>query len=221
MRERIVLIMASCIICGEETTKVYDKQLDVTFFHCSNCEFIHQDPTSHIDNAKEKKQYDHHQNSFENQGYVDYLQNFLDDYVLPLKKAGIALDFGSGPGPVLYELMKNYFKEVRHYDPFYHPDERYKEERFDVITSTEVAEHFADPLKEFKHLKDLLKEDGYLVIMTSFRTMDIPTFLTWWYRRDPTHISFYHTKTFEEIVEKVGLKIIKHNKKNVIILKRA
>lgn len=209
------------MICGEPTNTVYDEQLDVTFYHCDYCEFIHQDPTSHVDQVKEKEQYDHHQNSLENQGYVDYLQHFLDEYVLPLEKDGMALDFGSGPGPVLFELMKHHFHEVRHYDPYYHPDDGYKEETFDVITSTEVVEHFADPLKEFHHLKDLLKEDGYLVVMTSFRTMDVSKFLSWWYRRDTTHISFYHMKTFEEIVQRVGLKIVKHNQKNVIILKRA
>jgi len=97
------------------------------------------------------------------------------------------------------------------------------------VTAAEV--YFKDVVKalpEFpkikeneEGLKDLLKEDGYLVVMTSFRTMDVTDFLSWWYRRDTTHISFYHVKTFEEIVHRVGLKIVKHNQKNVIILKRA
>jgi len=220
MRERIVLV-GKCIICGEQTNSIYDEQLRLTFLECPSCEFVHQDPASHANKEDEKHLYDSHQNSFENLGYVKYLQNFLDGYVLPLHKHGIALDFGSGPGPVLYELMKNHFQEVRHYDPYYHPDKDYMEEHFDVITSTEVAEHFSDPLKEFRHLKSLLKDDGYLVVMTSFRTMDMDEFLTWWYRRDMTHISFYTVKTFDVIAAKVGLEIVEHNKKNVIILKRA
>jgi SAM-dependent methyltransferase len=221
MKEETTHIMADCIICHSPTNEVVDQQLKLTFYHCPNCEFIYQDPTSHVDKNLEKSQYDHHQNSFQNQGYVDYLKNFLDEEVLPVKDTGIALDFGSGPGPVLYELMKGHFTEVRHYDPFYHPDESYIDVKFDVITSTEVVEHFSDPLKEFSHLKELLKDEGYLFIMTNFRTMDLDEFLTWWYRRDSTHISFYHLKTFEEICSKTGLKIVSHNKKNVIILKRA
>ena len=213
--------MANCVICGHSVNEVYDKQLDTTFLHCPNCEFIYQEKAAHVSKEEEKKQYDYHQNSFENQGYVDYLKNFMDEYVLPLNKNGIALDFGSGPGPVLYELMKGHFEEVRQYDPFYHPDDSYIDMQFDVITSTEVVEHFTNPLDEFRHLKRLLKKDGYLVVMTNFRTMDIDAFLTWWYRRDTTHISFYHLKTFEEICRKIGLKIVMHNKKNVIILKRA
>lgn len=221
MKEKVGLIVDKCIICQSQVEATYDEKLDLTFYRCLHCEFVHQDPTTHVDGVKEKEQYDFHDNSFENEGYVDYLTKFMDSYVVPLNKAGAALDFGSGPGPVLSELLKKHFELVLHYDPYYHPDESYKKKTFDVITSTEVAEHFSDPLKEFRHLKSLLREDGYLVIMTSFRTMDMEEFLGWWYRRDSTHISFYRVKTFEEIARQLGLKIVSHNEKNVIILKRA
>lgn len=215
------LVMAKCMICQSNVQEVVDHQLDTTFFHCPVCEFVYQEPASHVNKEKEKEQYDFHENSFENEGYVNYLRTFLKTHVLPLNKTGIALDFGSGPGPVLYELMKEYFDQVYHYDPFYHPSEDFKKHTYDVVTSTEVVEHFTDPIKEFTRLKELLKDDGYLVVMTNFRTMDMDQFLHWWYRRDTTHISFYHVKTFEKIADKIGFKIVSQNEKNVIILKRA
>lgn len=213
--------MDKCILCGSKVEGIFDPQLKLTFYHCLTCEFVYQDQQTHASLDEEKDLYDFHQNSFENIGYVTYLRNFLESHVLPLKKSGRALDFGSGPGPVLYELLKEHFDEVAHYDPFYHPDESYLKQSYDVITSTEVVEHMKDPMKEFARLRSLLKEDGYLVIMTSFRLMDMKEFLTWWYRRDQTHISFYHPKTFAYIAKEVGLEIIRHNEKNVIILKRA
>lgn len=213
--------MDKCLLCSGQVDKVYDPQLDLDFYHCKSCEFVYQAPNTHASLEEEKALYDHHQNSFENIGYVNYLQKFLNEHVLPLNKGGLALDYGSGPGPVLFALMQEHFEEVYHYDPFYHPEESYLDQQYDVITSTEVVEHFVDPLKEFAKLRDLLKEDGYLVIMTNFRLMDMEEFLSWWYRRDQTHISFYHPNTFAFIADKLGLKIVSDNGKNVIILKRA
>jgi SAM-dependent methyltransferase len=221
MKEKVEAKVDKCILCKSEVEEVYDPQLKLFFYHCPICEFVYQDQKSHASLEEEKDQYDFHQNSFENIGYVNYLRRFLEDHVLPLKKSGKALDFGSGPGPVLYELLKEHFEEVAHYDPFYHPDLSALDQKYDVITSTEVVEHMKDPMKEFRRLRNLLKEDGYLVIMTSFRLMDMEEFLTWWYRRDSTHISFYHPKSFAYIAGQVGLKILKDNEKNVIILKRA
>jgi hypothetical protein len=41
---------------------------------------------------------------------------------------------------------------------------------------------------------------GWLGIMTSFLTTD-DAFESWYYRRDPTHVTFYSEKTFEVIAE--------------------
>ena len=213
--------MDKCPICGGQVVEVYDAQLKIDFYHCKTCEFVYQSPNTHASLEEEKAQYDYHQNSFENIGYVHYLQKFLEGHVLPLNKNGVALDYGSGPGPVLYELMKEHFEEVMHFDPFYHPNPSYLTRKYDIITSTEVVEHFKHPMEEFAKLRDLLKEDGYLVIMTNFRLMDMDEFLTWWYRRDQTHISFYHPKTFAYIASKLGFTLVSDNGKNVIILKRA
>ncbi len=55
---------------------------------------------------EERAEYDLHENSIEDMGYVNYLDNFLIKAVDPYINEGQALDFGCGPEPVLAELLK-------------------------------------------------------------------------------------------------------------------
>jgi hypothetical protein len=55
--------------------------------------------------------------------------------------------------------------------------------------------------------------------MTLFIKEEID-FQDWWYRRDPTHVTFYHQDTFEHIAECFGLEVVKSNDKNIILLKK-
>ena len=106
------------------------------------------------------------------------------------------------------------------YDPFFNPNSDYLERKYDLITTTEVVEHFTTPMVEFEHILSLLKNDGYLVIMTNFNTFTDEEFLKWWYRRDMTHISFYRVKTFEYIANMYNLKLVSHNDKNVVVFQK-
>jgi 2-polyprenyl-3-methyl-5-hydroxy-6-metoxy-1,4-benzoquinol methylase len=94
-------------------------------------------------------------------------------------------------------LKKDGFK-VSLYDPFFYPDTNVLSLKYDFITCTETAEHFYNPFKEFNTLDKLLKPGGWLGIMTSFLTTH-DMFENWYYRRDPTHVTFYAKKTFQVI----------------------
>jgi 2-polyprenyl-3-methyl-5-hydroxy-6-metoxy-1,4-benzoquinol methylase len=209
-----------CVVCGGETSLLKDKQLPVTYHVCTVCDFISKDESLRLSNEVEQLQYDRHNNTMESTGYVDMFKELIKEYIEPLAVTRNVLDFGSGPGPVLYELLAEEGYNVSHYDPFYHPDVTYKESSFQLITSTEVVEHFFDPVKEFLHLSNLLEEGGYLLIMTHIRNKGLDVFLHWWYRRDVTHVSFYHLNTLEYIARVCGLEIIKHNNKNIILFKK-
>ena len=141
-------------------------------------------------------------------------------HVNPLDIKRNILEFGSGPYPALKILLGERGYNVFDFDPFYNNNDDYKNRKYQLITTTEVVEHFTNPLKEFSHLFDLLEEDGYLVIMTRFRTMDIEEFLKWWYRRDLTHISFFNLKTFEYIGNKYDADIVSHNDVNIITMQK-
>lgn len=211
----------TCNICGTTTSELNDPQLKVTYSVCTECEFIYKDIENHVSLEQEHKEYKNHNNSFESKGYVQMFERFINDYIKPLHIKGVGLEYGSGPGPVLKELLSREGFTMYDFDPFFNPNEEYKVRTYDLITSTEVVEHFVDPIKEFKHLASLLKDDGYLVLMTNFHFNDHDLFLKWWYRRDFTHISFYTPKTFLRIAKICKLDFVGHNSKNVVILKKA
>lgn len=212
--------MSNCIICQSETYTLVDPQLKIEYSKCKTCHFTYKKREYHISLEKEKSEYDQHNNSFESIGYVQMFERFINEFINPLKITKKVLEYGSGPGPVLKELLRRIGHDIYDYDPFFNPNEEYKNHTYELITSTEVFEHFVDPIKELTHLVSLLEPKGYLVIMTSLNTFTDEQFLNWWYRRDRTHISFYHTATFEYISAIFDLDIINTNHKNVIVLQK-
>jgi hypothetical protein len=208
-----------CMICGANTYLLDDKQIRVTYSVCDECGFIYKNIEHHVSPELELKEYGHHNNSFESKGYVLMFESLIANFIEPLNISGKALDFGSGPGPVLKELLKRVGYEVFDYDPFFNSNKEYLENKYKLITVTEVVEHFFTPLSEFKHLKSLLDDDGYLVIMTRLNPLALDDFLNSSYRRERTHVSFYSLKTIEYIANKYDLIIENHNNKNIIVLK--
>ena len=205
-----------CKVCGSTTIRVYDKQFDINYFRCPDCEFISMDQSRIVSFHEERKIYDMHNNTIENQGYVDMFKEFIDTCVLPYKKQGKLLDFGSGPEPVLVQVIDRDYKfETMHYDIHYSPTMVYEGHLFDVIVSTEVVEHINEPLEFFQLLSSLLRKDGILSIMTLFHLNDDEHFSGWWYRRDKTHVSFYTPKTLIRIANLCGLDLIYTDKKRM------
>lgn len=213
-------MQTKCIICGSDTEKIDDSQINVIHDYCPNCGFIYKGKEYHLEMHNEHEQYILHNNTMENEGYVNIFLDLISEYIKPLGVMRKVLEFGSGPGPVLKALLKREGYDVCDFDPFFNDNTEYLNNKYQLITSTEVIEHFSDPLKEFKHLYNLLEKDGYLLIMTRLRKMGIEEFLNWWYRRDLTHISFYTMGTIEYIARKLNMKIMKTNNENIILLQK-
>ena len=217
--------MSKCLICESKTSSLTDSHIKNSFVYviyhvCQSCGFTFKDSRFRVDPLKEKEQYDFHDNSFENPGYVEMFKRFIAAAIDPFITTGKVLEFGSGPGPVLGTLLKEKGFDVSLYDPFYEPNEAVFKEQYDLITSTEVFEHFFEPLKTLETLLKSLKKDGFLAVMTSFRVMSDEAFLTWWYRRDSTHVSFYTLEAFEEIEKRFNLERLYTNEKNYIVFKK-
>ena len=208
-----------CKICLKNARTIYDPQYDHNYYACDNCGFIFLDDSNVVSPEQEKKEYSFHQNSFDNEGYVNMFRDFIKQAILPYKlQIKTALDFGSGPGPVLAKLLRQEGFKTDIYDKYFSPDKVYLNKKYDLITATEVLEHLPDPLATLKLLKSLLSEKGIIAIMTLFHPDSDEDFKQWWYRRDATHISFYTPKTMRQMAELLGLNVLLVDKKNLCVL---
>lgn len=196
-----------CAICDEVTRQLYDPQFDLTYQCCDHCGFIGQDRGQLILFEEEREEYDRHENDINNEGYVNFFKRFLDAALIPYARLGDGLDFGSGPEPVLSQVMaRDYGTRPDIYDLHYSPEKVYQGKVYDYIVTTEVIEHVKDPKSVLRMFHQLLKPDGVVAIMTLFHEDDDDLFLKWWYRRDVTHISFFLPRTFDRMAKDIGFK---------------
>lgn len=187
------------------------------YFSCSQCSLAFADPQQWLSAADEKAYYATHENSIEDAGYVQFLQHLLTP-LLPLLTPGMqALDYGCGPGPTLSKLLAAAGIACDDYDPFFFPAQL--RSQYDVITATECFEHFHNPHAELSRLSGLLREGGYLGLMTS-RWADAEYFSRWHYTRDPTHVVFMQEKTPDWIARHYDLEVVWRDNPRVVIFRK-
>lgn len=207
-----------CILCKSENTQLLDIKNDPRYyFYCEECSLIFTDPYFHLEPESERKRYLEHDNGLHQQGYVKFLERIIKpslQYLTPRMKG---LDYGCGPEPTLSKLLAQRGIRCYDYDPFFdfdHPLEVY-----DFIFVTECLEHFYHPLVEWQNLSELIKIDGILGIMTE-QWESLEAFQNWYYKRDLTHVCFYHQKTFEYISHQFGYDILYRDRNRSLILKK-
>lgn len=103
-----------CKICGSDTREFLDKQFNVTYYHCGICEFISKDEATIVSPEDEKAEYDLHNNSYDDEGYLNMFRRFYDRSIKDFANGGhAALDFGSGPEPVLLDCYRKSMAIIR------------------------------------------------------------------------------------------------------------
>ncbi len=210
-----------CKICKKNTRIIHDTQFSIDYYKCDSCQFISMDQNKKVPFEEEKALYDTHENSIENEGYVNRFKNFIDTGIIPFIQTGTLLDFGSGPEPVLIQVInRDYQFTTDHYDLHYATDKVYRNKQYNIIVSTEVIEHMDEPLEAFIFFRQHLKKNGILAIMTLFHYNEDTSFKKWWYRRDETHISFYTPHTLKILADKTGFELIYHDNKHIATFKR-
>ena len=163
------------------------------------------------------KRYLKHENSLENEGYVQMFQEKID--ILKAYEIRSALDYGCGYEPVLKTLLERQGIEVDVYDLNFFPDIS-RSKLYDLVISTETFEHFRNPSEEISRISEKIVQGGILAIMTQFYPDDDKAFADWYYKNDPTHIIFYCPKTFQWIAERKGFKLIFNNGYDFVLLRK-
>ncbi len=200
-----------CKICQSETKELLVENL--LYHECDNCEFIFLDEKHYPSDSQAKERYLLHNNSMENLGYVNMFEDFISKGILPFKNnQAKILDFGSGPVPVLAEILKRKEFDVDIFDLYFANNKISK--KYDIITATEVFEHLKNPMKTIEEIKQYLNKDAILAVMTQFIPDD---FTNWRYRRDITHFCFYSHKTMEFIANKFNFEIVFIDDKKICV----
>lgn len=178
------------------------------------------DPDFRLDQKAERIRYELHQNSFNDPGYTGFLLPLLNtvlsevhNLVNNAKLSG--LDFGSGRISYFKEQLESKDLELKNskkskannieislYDPYFWPAQETLKNQYDFVICSEAMEHFYYPKTEFATLKKILKSGGFLAFMSHFYDDKID-FESWFYRRDPTHVSFYSRATLMWICEHI------------------
>jgi len=188
----------NCIVCNNQSAKSFQTSDTKTYWKCGNCLAKFLDPSLYIEAGIEKERYLEHDNRIDDEAYRSFLSRLANPLQKKLSVDDTGLDFGCGHGPALADMLQAEGFQIDLYDPFFFPDKKVFTKKYNFITCTETAEHFHDPHQEFNALDNLLSPGGWLGVMTCFLTTD-EAFESWYYRRDPTHVTFYCEKTFEVI----------------------
>ena len=201
--------LESCRLCSEDNVSIFyldNENFDKIFFKCSDCNLIFVQQNSLPDTNVEKDRYLSHNNDLDDPDYQAFLSKLWNPLERRLENGSLGLDYGAGPGPALIKMMSGdgYFVEM--YDPFFANNKEVLDRTYDFIVCTETAEHFVYPSKDFNRFDRMLKLNGFLGVMTSF-TDNVSNFGDWYYRRDPTHVSFYSTKTMDWIAAKMNWRV--------------
>ena len=95
---------------------------------------------------------------------------------------------------------------MRSWDPNFADDPTALADVYDFVTCSETIEHIAEPRPALERFGRLLRPGGVLGVMTQLRDATRP-FESWWYRRDPTHVSLYSADTMRWIAADVGWRL--------------
>lgn len=208
-----------CPLCG--TAALFAEGAAGRPIHCCPaCDLRFVPAAFHLSPEQERARYDLHRNSLSDAGYVRFLSPAVDALrrLLPPASGPTVLDYGSGPDPVLVELLRREGYDACGYDPYYPSGARLRD-GYDAVVSTEVFEHFRLPADEIERVVQRVGPGGLLVVMTSLYTGQ--RLAAWHYALDTTHICFYSAATFGHIARIWNLRLVETDTRRLLVLRRS
>jgi 2-polyprenyl-3-methyl-5-hydroxy-6-metoxy-1,4-benzoquinol methylase len=146
--------------------------------------------------ASARERYDLHRNGPNDAAYRQFLNRLAEPLAARLTDGAEGLDFGSGPCPVLSLLLAERGFRMSQYDPLYAPERTPLSRQYDFVACSETVEHFTDPAHDFDVILGMVREGGWIGIMTCMVEPGTD-FARWRYANDVTHVCFYARSTFE------------------------
>ena len=190
-----------CPLCKSNQEEIFYTDSYREYLKCSNCDFVFVPKIYHLSEKDERARYDTHNNDPTDDKYRNFLSQLLNPLQERISMNSSGLDFGSGPGPTLSLMLKDFGHTVDLYDKFYAKNDFVFKKQYDFITASEVVEHLSQPMVELNRLMGLLKSNGILAIMTQILTPQVD-FSQWYYKNDPSHIGFFSEKALNYLAKK-------------------
>ena len=175
------------------------------YLACSNCGLVFVPKPFQVSKERELERYKLHNNDFDDEGYRSFLERMVPIVAERVRTGGKGLDFGCGPSRVLADMLRTRGFQMSAYDPFFLNEPDVLDDRYEFVTATEVVEHLREPGVVFGTLFEIIREGGFLFLMTQLLSRDI-RFEDWHYKNDVTHISFFSTQTLDWLSESSGNK---------------
>ena len=180
------------------------KKLERRYLSCDSCGLVFVPSQYQLTIDEQRDRYLEHNNSPTDTGYRKFLsrlKNQMTPYLIP---GQTGLDYGSGPGPTLSLMLESEGYRMEIFDPIFADHKENLDKLYDFVVSTETVEHFTKPNEDFQLLHDLVRPGGLIGIMTAILYEGI-NFEDWYYRLDPTHVSFYRPRTMEFVADQWNL----------------
>lgn len=211
----------NCSLCKSGIKDCQTDKHGKKYYYCNYCELITLDNGFYLSSEAEKQRYQLHENSAENKGYFSYLNNIITNSITPFLKPGNKiLDFGCGPEKTLAKILKDMGYKVSTFDPHFDNNHQWLNSKYDAITVIEVFEHILTPAKELEVIYSCLNKGSFLIIRTMLHNNNWDNFFNWWYKEDPTHITFYSEKTINYICNRWKFELIQIIGQCEIVLKK-
>ena len=147
-----------CPLCNSESTVFYQFKKRL-YYQCTNCYGIFIDKKLIPDREAEFLRYKEHNNDIEDDGYQKFVKPITSAIMRDFTPNHKGLDFGAGTGPIISKILKENNFQIKQYDPFFHNYTNLLESQYHYIVACEVIEHFHNPKKEFRLLKNLLQQN--------------------------------------------------------------
>lgn len=195
-----MIIENNCPLCKSESD-FYTKDKIRSFYRCNNCKSVFSDRNTLLLSNDEKNRYEMHNNDIFDVRYKDFVSPITNSILNDFDKNHIWLDFWAWPWPIISKVLEDNNYNISKYDPYFWNNENLLSKKYDYIACCEVIEHFYNPDIEFEKLKNMLKKDWKLFLMTHIYDETID-FKSWYYKNDITHVFFYTKESLEYIKQK-------------------